>query len=465
MTIPAGEQTMTSRRRQIAERSASTLRRGFHRGITVMEVLVSMVVALIGVLGIMILIPFSVNQVQTAFNYETAHRLGHNAANEWKIKGFNNSNRWIAMTPAPNSVAGRTVRAYMVDPLGVDARTNSPSPHSGFFPFVNPALTNFIWARTGTLPSYTDSDPSADKCILIERVNLASTIGPVMTTDLARRHFTWSHDLQLQSPTRADVVGFESQYPSVDLAPPQQIYDINSANQIMRRQALGDVSYVVVTVPADVTPAAHLAGYPLTTDSPARFPDIGNEDRVFGFRNFVLVYKQRPLPVDPLNLGGLAPYDRVYEVAHPLDGHATPATAASLRVGVSGGVVVLQENALVAPSNNESTQRREIRAGDWMALTNVTFDGNRRRFVQNIDFYVVLDAVENGAIWTVTLQGPDFDFQLARLQNGAFTNRNPATFDRFCAQVVDSVPEEYIPSRTCAIHLPDVWAVVERSDQ
>jgi hypothetical protein len=66
-----------------------------------------------------------------------------------------------------------------------------------------------------------------------------------------------------------------------------------------------------------------------------------------------------------------------------------------------------------------------------MALTNGTA-------IQQLNFYRVLDATEEPVAsgnWRVTLQGPDFDLLPA-----------PGT-------------------TTFAIHLPDVWAVIERTFQ
>jgi hypothetical protein len=59
--------------------------------------------------------------------------------------------------------------------------------------------------------------------------------------------------------------------------------------------------------------------------------------------------------------------------------------------------------------------------------------------VRQLNFYRVLDASEQTpGNWQVTLQGPDFDL---------LTNVTPPT----------------TPPVTYAVHLPDVWAVIERT--
>ena len=63
----------------------ATIRR---RGVTVIEVLTSMVVAAIGVFGVMILIPFSVQQAQVGLDSDAATVVAENAYEDLKIYGF-----------------------------------------------------------------------------------------------------------------------------------------------------------------------------------------------------------------------------------------------------------------------------------------------------------------------------------------------------------------------------------------
>ncbi|HMP79860.1 MAG TPA: hypothetical protein PKD54_10440, partial [Pirellulaceae bacterium] len=187
-------------------------------------------------------------------------------------------------------------------------------------------------------------------------------------------------------------------------------------------------------------------------------------DVVGGFRNFVLVYKQRQAPVVNAALPSQS-FDSVYEVVHPMEG--APAANASLRMAYSGGVIRLRTTLALNSSNSASSQREDIRRGDWIALTNVTFDFHTNRFVQQIDFYMVLDyTVDASNFGVVTIQGPDFDMQLARFANGLINDTiDPAIFGDFAPNVAPGPPAFVVPSKTYAIHLPDVWAVIERSYQ
>jgi hypothetical protein len=187
----------------------------------------------------------------------------------------------------------------------------------------------------------------------------------------------------------------------------------------------------------------------------------------------------------PIDLGtGRQPFDRVYQVQHPFSDPSTPGEYANTpsnvwkRVAYSGGELKLtdQTGGALFGSNSVSTNRTEIRRGDWICLTNVMFDpdkpqAEKRRFVQQMEFYQVLDATVDATVppgWLVTLQGPNFDF------GWSYTDASPdnqqvygtgfgSGFGDYSAQVFGTGPIRYIPSKTYAIHLPDVWSVVERT--
>ena len=57
-------------------------------GISIIEVLTSTVVAMIGVFGVMILIPFAVKQAQTGLNQDAATVVARNAFAQFEIGGF-----------------------------------------------------------------------------------------------------------------------------------------------------------------------------------------------------------------------------------------------------------------------------------------------------------------------------------------------------------------------------------------
>ena len=138
-------------------------------------------------------------------------------------------------------------------------------------------------------------------------------------------------------------------------------------------------------------------------------------DQVLTWRNYFVVYEKRPQPLE--FVGGVTeqPYDRVYSVVNPGE-----------PVAYSGGDLELMD------PGQTSSQDIEIKRGDWMMLTNVVESSFHGKPVQQVHFYKVVDAEQSeGENPQVTLQGPNFQF--------------PDGADTF------------------AVHLPDVWAVFERT--
>ncbi len=441
-------------------------------GITVIEVLTSIIVALIGVAGVLVMIPFAVGQAEIGFDQEASYRHGANLAEEFDIKGFSNSNRWSLDV---GTVGLRTSRNYVIDPIGVAQRVENTQTY-GYFPFVSPALETAV--ATAANNAFAPPFASADKTILIERTNLfGSTALPVvpMTTGLARHHFSWKNDLQTAEPELTAAVA--AGYASTDLAPPQQVFDVNGTNTAVKRQSRGEMSGMVLTVPADVISNSPLNPPGSESLYPVANPDASASDRTYEFRNYFLAFKNRPRPVEYAG-ASLHPYDRVYQLEPPYltynpdpDGiSANGFQNWQARMLFSGGTVKLREPVALANNNSLSTQRGDVRRGDWIMLTNVTFRRNENRFFQQVNFYQVVDATidsdASGSFWQVTLQGPDFDmgWHLIDDMPPSGVNQDYATFTDFAAwtRTTGGVTESF-PSKTYAVHLPDLWAVFEKT--
>jgi hypothetical protein len=136
-------------------------------------------------------------------------------------------------------------------------------------------------------------------------------------------------------------------------------------------------------------------------------PDSLGNPYVPAWRSHIVVYRRRPLPT----ASSPFPFDRVYRI--------DPNPQSTL---IAGGEVELTAVTV------DSSQHSAIRRGDWMLLTNRASGG-----IRQLNFYRVLDAAETGnGKWQVTLQGPDFSLGSSGLVS-------------------------------YAVHLPDVWAVIERT--
>ena len=63
--------------------------REIRAGLTVIEVLTSLTVAIIGVFGVMSLIPFAVRQTQTGLDLDAGNQFGRNAQEQFEAFSYN----------------------------------------------------------------------------------------------------------------------------------------------------------------------------------------------------------------------------------------------------------------------------------------------------------------------------------------------------------------------------------------
>lgn len=374
LTINTTEQTLFNMHRTPLQSAAFRARcsglRVSRRGISVIEVLTSILVAAIGVAGVMVIIPFAVGQAEQGFDQETATTFGRNFADEFEIRGFDRAARWLPSSPISDLGNG-----IVVDPIGTSATTPTT-----LFPYMSPA---------DQLPALS-----------IPRVNLKDEQNVAFSSALGRTLFSWRNDLVFGQP---DAVNTAAAYSSPDLAPPEMFYDFSGSAPV-RRQFEGEMSCAVFCVPDRLIP-----------DS------LGNP-YVPAWRSHIVVYRRRPLPTPSAPF----PFDRAYTVQPTI-----PVAPSQRNLLVGGGEVLLTATTATATS-----QHSAIRRGDWMLLTNYL---STTGAVRQLNFYRVLDASElTPGNWQVTLQGPDFDL---------LTNVTPPA----------------TPPVTYAVHLPDVWAVIERT--
>ena len=70
------------------------LNRRSRSGISIIEVMTAVVVAMIGVFGTMVLIPFAVRQAQTGLDLDDARNLAVNSRATFEVMGFDDETRW-----------------------------------------------------------------------------------------------------------------------------------------------------------------------------------------------------------------------------------------------------------------------------------------------------------------------------------------------------------------------------------
>ena len=340
-------------------------RRGFKRhgldrhGLSVIEVLTSIVVALIGVFGVLAMIPFSVKQTQSGLDQDAATSMARNAFANFEASGFNikseidrvNSRyqlNWLddglvpVITSAQPGAATNCSGLLCIDPLGV---TESSGAFASF-PFHN-----------GSLPANLALPAPLD----IGTVTLARPGGAPFSLADARRMFRLTDDLVFEQADNPDVA-------DSDLLGPVQIFN-EGPGGLLNRQSNGTVSWCAIVHPQGAA------------DSP------GVENLKF----YMLVFKDRETTVNPdpmVTDGKMA--------AALVTAPTTFGQAAAVTIDDPGPIRFVDQ----------------VRRNDWVMLINRS-SGTEPEFRRtNVSFARVANTSSNEAMGTssLTLDGPDFLF-------------------------------------------------------
>lgn len=303
-------------------------------GLSVIEVLTSMLVAVIGVAGVLVLIPFASRQAELGLDIDAAGRLARNAVQNFEIEGHD---RLVAGNPPWVDATGvqETVLAtYAIDPLGDTVA----------------GATQFPFTTTSGMPT-------------LEILNLANYDGVNLTeftTAEARRLCLTGDDLQF-----GDGVN--------DLAGPEQIFDVNAGVSV-RRQSRGELSWMSIVTPVK-------GDYNSAT--------IPTGNRGGKFREHILVYRNRSLD------GSTTMPDA--QVVDPTAGVLRPGGTIQINRSVDGlrkgdWVMMINTDSLVTPDPGFETQVGFFRVagvGDpTVANGRVTLDGPE--FVMTPNTFVLL---------------------------------------------------------------------------
>jgi type II secretory pathway pseudopilin PulG len=110
------------------------------RGISIIEVLVSLFILSVGLLGIASLLPIGQRQALLADQQDRLSALGQNAVRTFRTRGFSNFQWWrtaggtsIAQNGSPGATAVFATAPIFIDPLMVEAQGNTVNkvPHNG----------------------------------------------------------------------------------------------------------------------------------------------------------------------------------------------------------------------------------------------------------------------------------------------------------------------------------------------
>ena len=324
-------------------------------GISIIEVLTSIVVAMIGVFGVMILIPFAVKQAKTGLDSDAATVVARNAYAQFEIAGYRNTNTWI-VDAAPTAADPTMPQMYSIDPLAI---TENGGNYAGTtFPYrrtpVNGNAINVYPAGASPMPNY-----------VINAVNLGTPNGTAMVRAGARRMFRAADDLVFGESIDS-IVGNDAEFNG-----PMQIFDSNGATPL-RRQSIGAISWSAIVVPVK-----------------DEFVASTNVD-AWKYRMYVLVYKDRVTALTetekPMITAKLDETDN--------SGLASPLST-----------VYLEDTSVTFDPAN-------FRKDDWVMLINQD-TSKQEGFQHQLAFCRVVSFSDgdNGMIKpAITLDGPDFDF-------------------------------------------------------
>jgi len=345
-------------------------------GLSIIEVLTSIVVAMIGVFGVLAMIPFSVKQAQAGLDHDAATAIARNAMSQFEVLGYQvvgddlvggsvTAIRRLNWTGGldENLPAGTFDRirpedprfgAVCIDPIGINEATGITNEYTDFT-----AAGQDLTSTTDRSFPFNASSPMPFPG-QIPVANLWTPSGP-MTTSMARSIFRSQDDLVF-GESLAGGLNVEA-----ELNGPTQIFDVGTGGLPVQRQVVGATSW---------------CGIAVKTKEPIANSANSQSDQ---YKFFVLVFKDRSLDETTINedsqmLWSTATHPSGLNVASPL-----------------GSVDIA---AFADPT--------KIRRGDWVMLTNID-PAAEAGFQQQFAFA----QVNNFSGSKLTLDGPDFVFNNA----------------------------------------------------
>jgi hypothetical protein len=302
-------------------------RRIARRGITLLEVLISIGVAFTGLMGLVALIPLAAHFMRSGVTADNAAALGRNSISDLDVRGILRRDNW-AIWNNVNANPNRFV-AFDKDPQIATTPpidTSDPAIWRGASFCIDPLLISSTYQVTGAAPNLFPSLlPAQAYEARMARVTLRSIPGqPLnaqqfeMRPDVAADLFHLNDDLVFALPGR------DPGLPRDSTLPPVQTFSVDVNNNNQKRQYDGSLSWI-----ATFSPIVRPNGGFITQDS---------------YLMSVVVFDHRVLDLT-------AEPERVVDVS------------AFWGAGIGGGDMSL------TPSPSQPNGDMKVRVGDWVMLS------------------------------------------------------------------------------------------------
>ncbi len=391
-------------------------------GISLFEVLISILVASIGVTGVLVLIPFAVKNAQKGIDRESAVNAAKNFYADFQAYGYHDPDTWFDNDPLPhhasipnplNPPANNIINGwpYVFDPLGVTDKMFDPTlpAPDGSQDFENFCDNNTLVYISGTPPTGLP---------LLNIITIDGFLTGANNEAIARSHKAFTNRLCLPQ----NLLIFDA--PGDELNPPVQRYLTLDSQPNIKRQYRARYGVVAFLVPTSNAP------YP--SSGP---PSDGVYPPLASYKMYTVV----------LSVGDRSAI-RVFELPQPTVAKDSLNPRGYKGIALGGGDVNLAELTVQPPEGVS------IRNNDWVMLINHYDDGGGAVFDDvQLDFYRVLHSVQeteidptggDPLIFDATITGPDFDL---------FPDWN------------DASDGDLTTVTTYAVLIPNVLAVYERT--
>jgi len=368
------------------------------RGVSVMEVLMSIGIVSVGLLGVVALVPVGGHQADRGFMKDFSALYGKSAFRQFELRGMGEPRNWVVFNlnnGAPETFSTATSNrpgvprphGYCLDPRFISRHNPTANSAAARFPYTRPSGTDYLAS-----PSFSGSQVPPRP---LHRISLDDGVNPASLDPLGKAFadliFQSNDDLRLDKPDDRtlppvvwDAAPATASGDSETIPRPWQTFDgtagLDDQDRRTSRQSEGELSWLATIVP--------------------KVEAGGVADDLYILS--VVVFENRELvgiidPSDPTDLGSL---DGITERVVVI-----PDSNGFLGGGFGGGEVVLRPDG-GNPPEDLVNDFDDFGAGSWIMLMRNSDFGTIYRWYKVIAADDQIDDSLNAR--TVTLDGPDW---------------------------------------------------------